>query len=152
MPLPRISVSVKSAVLHNDQILLLSYDDHAGFHYNLPGGKAREGEGLRDAVRRKVLQETGLNVAVDRLLLVTEYVPALWDREFGTVQKAQFTFLARPQNGTTPRFASPLDPIQVGFEWMPVTKLTEVYLLPRINEPLAAALQGRLSDPFIDRW
>ncbi|MEV5574491.1 NUDIX domain-containing protein [Spirillospora sp. NPDC052269] len=152
MPLPRISVSVKSAVLHDDQILLLSYDDHAGFHYNLPGGKAREGEGLRAAVRRKVRQETGLNVAVDRLLLVTEYVPASWNAEFGTVQKTQFTFLAEPQDGVNPQFSSPPDPLQVGFEWVSVSKLTEVFLLPRINVPLVAALQGRLSDPFIDRW
>jgi 8-oxo-dGTP diphosphatase len=86
-PLPRISVSVKAAVLHEGHILLLSYEDHSGFHYNLPGGKAREGEGLRQAVYRKVLQETGLDVVVDRLLLVTEYVPAAWDYEFGTVQK-----------------------------------------------------------------
>ncbi|MEU7090883.1 NUDIX domain-containing protein [Kitasatospora aureofaciens] len=152
MTLPRISVSVKSAILHDDQVLLLSYDDHSGFHYNLPGGKAQEGESLRDAVRRKVQQETGLDVAVDRLLLVTEYVPATWNDEFGTVQKTQFTFLSHPLGGTTPQFPDPPDPIQVGFEWTPIGKLAEVYLLPRINEPLIAALHGQLSDPFIERW
>ncbi|GLW58766.1 NUDIX domain-containing protein [Kitasatospora phosalacinea] len=153
MTLPRISVSVKAAILHDDQVLLLSYDDHSGFHYNLPGGKAQEGENLRAAVHRKVAQETGLAVAADRLLLVTEYVPAAWNNEFGTVHKTQFTFLARPLgNTTTPRFQDPPDPIQVGFEWTPVDRLTEVYLLPRIGEPLVAALHGRLRDPFIDRW
>ncbi len=152
MTLPRISVSVKAAILHDDQVLLLSYNDHSGFHYNLPGGKAQEAESLRDAVHRKVGQETGLDVAVDRLLLVTEYVPAAWDNEFGTVQKTQFTFLARPLGDTAPRFPDPPDPIQVGFEWTPISKLTEVFLLPRINEPLVAALHGRLRDPLIDRW
>ncbi len=151
-PLPRISVSVKAAVLHEGHILLLSYEDHSGFHYNLPGGRAREGEGLRQAVYRKVLQETGLDVVVDRLLLVTEYVPAAWDYEFGTVQKTQHTFVARPRGSTVPRFSEPRDPIQIGFEWTPLVKLGEVFLLPRINEPLLAAVNGSLRDPFIDRW
>jgi 8-oxo-dGTP diphosphatase len=31
-------------------------------------------------------------------------------------------------------------------------KLGEVFLLPRINEPLLAAVNGSLRDPFIDRW
>ncbi|WP_034088328.1 NUDIX domain-containing protein [Streptacidiphilus albus] len=152
MPLPEISVSVKAAVLHEDQVLLLSYEDHSGFHYNLPGGKAQEGEGLRDAVHRKVLQETGLEVTLDRLLLVTEYVPAAWNDEFGTVQKTQYTFLARPLGDTTPRFPEPPDPDQVGFEWTSLVKLGQVFLLPRINAPLLAALDGTLRNPFIDKW
>ncbi|WP_198537853.1 NUDIX domain-containing protein [Frankia sp. KB5] len=152
MSLPRVSVSVKAAVLHDDKVLLLSYEDHSGFHYNLPGGKAQEGEGLREAVHRKVEQETGLDVAVGRLLLVTEYVPAAWNNEFGAVQKTQHTFLARPLGDTAPRFPEPPDPIQIGFEWTPLEKLGEVYLLPRINAPLLAALHGTLRDPFIDKW
>jgi hypothetical protein len=39
--LPMISVSVKAAVVRDGHVLLLSYDDDSGFHYNLPGGKAQ---------------------------------------------------------------------------------------------------------------
>ncbi|MBD0741647.1 NUDIX hydrolase [Streptomyces sp. CBMA152] len=145
-------MSVKAAVVRDEAVLLLSYDDDAGFHYNLPGGKAQTGEGLRQAVRRKVRQETGLAVIPERLLCVVEYVPAAWQGEFGDIQKVQFNFLARAVGDATPRMPDPPDPIQVGFEWVPLDRLGDVYLLPRINKPLLAALHGELDDPFVDKW
>jgi 8-oxo-dGTP diphosphatase len=148
----QISVSVKAAVIRNDHVLLLSYDDESGFHYNLPGGKARTGEPLRDAVRRKVHVETGLDVVVGRLLLVVEYVPSAWGGEFGDVQKTQFNFVARTASDAEPRWSDPPDPIQVGFEWVPLSRLGEVYLLPRINQPLLDALSGQLANPLVDKW
>jgi ADP-ribose pyrophosphatase YjhB (NUDIX family) len=151
-PLPRISVSVKAAVIREGAVLLLSYDDHSGFHYNLPGGKARTGERLREAVSRKVAEETGLDVVARRLLGVVEYVPSSWNGEFGDVQKVQFNFLAESLDRAEPRMSDPPDPIQVGFEWLPVDRLPEVYLLPRINQPLLSALRGELDDPFMDTW
>lgn len=150
--LPRISVSVKAAIVRDSAVLLLSYDDEAGFHYNLPGGKAQVGEDLRQAVNRKVAQETGLQVVAQRLLCVVEYVPDLWQGEFGDVQKVQFNFLAEQVDDAEPQMPEPPDPIQVGFEWIPLERLGDVYLLPRINRPLLAALSGELDDPFVDRW
>ncbi|MEU2026219.1 NUDIX domain-containing protein [Streptomyces sp. NPDC016469] len=154
-PLPRISVSVKAAIVHQGEVLLMSYDDHSGFHYNLPGGKAREGEPLRDAVVRKVLEETGLRVRTSRLLFVVEYVPGKYDGEFGPVHKTQHNFLAElVDDGTTPRKSDPPDPIQIGFEWVPLKDLAEKYLLPRVNQQLLDALAGAPADRdvLVDRW
>ncbi|AJE81568.1 NUDIX hydrolase [Streptomyces albus] len=154
-PLPRISVSVKAAIVHQDRILLTSYDDHSGFHYNLPGGKAKVGEPLRDAVVRKVKEETGLRVRTSRLLFVVEYVPEQYDDEFGTVHKTQHNFLAELlDEDTTPRKSDPPDPIQVGFEWVPLEELSGKYLLPRVNQQLLDALAGVPADRdvLVDRW
>ncbi|MBI3685826.1 MAG: NUDIX domain-containing protein [Actinobacteria bacterium] len=151
-PPPAISVSAKAAVVRDGQILLLSYHDHAGFHFNLPGGKAREGECLRDTVRRTVHQETGLRVEPSRLLFVVEYVPKVWEREFGDVQKVQFNFLAEPVDDAQPRMTEPPDPIQVGFEWLPLAVLKDKYLLPRVTPHLVAALQDDRPDGLVDRW
>ncbi len=154
-PLPQISVSVKAAIVHQDRILLMSYEDHSGFHYNLPGGKAREGESLRDAVTRKVLDETGLSVRAVRELFVVEYQPGFYNGEFGDVHKTQHNFLAElVDNGSsTPRASEPPDPDQVGFEWTPLSELSNRYLLPRITDHLLAAIAdptGR--DVLVDRW
>ncbi len=152
-PLPRISVSVKAAVLRQDHVLLLSYDDDtAGFHYNLPGGKAREGECLRDAVCRKVAEETGLRVQARRLLFVVEYVPEAWQGEFGDMQKVQFNFLADSLDHAAPRMPDPPDPDHVGFEWVPVTALASKYLLPRVVPQLLDALGQNRGDWLVDRW
>lgn len=151
--LPKISVSVKAAVVRNGHVLLLSYDDEGGFHYNLPGGKAREGESLREAVSRKVRQETGLRVTASRLLCVVEYVPAVWCGEFGVVQKVQFNFLAAMLDPTeAARMPEEPDPIQVGFEWYPLANLTDAPLLPRVAPQLVAALNEPILDPFVARW
>ncbi|MFJ3824972.1 NUDIX domain-containing protein [Streptomyces nodosus] len=154
-PLPRISVSVKAAIVHQDRILLMSYDDHSGFHYNLPGGKAIAGEPLRDAVARKVKDETGLRVRASRLLFVVEYVPEQYDDEFGTVHKTQHNFLAELlDEDTEPRKSDPPDPIQVGFEWVPLAEVGDKYLLPRVNQQLLEALAGDPADRdvLVDRW
>src|SRR5262245_62519609 len=107
--LPEISVSVKAAIVRDDHILLMSYED-GEFHYNLPGGRARKGEPLREAVRRKVMDETGLEVVATRLLFVVEYVPAIRDNEYGDVQKVQFNFMTELLGDAEPRLSDPVDP------------------------------------------
>jgi 8-oxo-dGTP diphosphatase len=152
---PRISVSVKAAIVHADCILLMSYDDHSGFHYNLPGGKAIAGESLRDAVARKVLDETGLRVRASRLLFVVEYVPEKYNDEFGNIHKTQHNFLAEIlDDKIDPRISNPPDPIQVGFEWVPFNQITEKYLLPRVNQNILSALAADPPDRdfLVDRW
>ncbi|HCT80738.1 MAG TPA: NUDIX hydrolase [Micromonosporaceae bacterium] len=152
-PLPQISVSVKAAVVRGEDVLLLSYNDEGGFHYNLPGGKARKGESLREAVSRKVRQETGLQVTAGRLMFVVEYVPHIWCGEFGEVHKVQFNFMAAMLDPTQEaRMPDVPDPIQVGFEWFPLTKLPEAPLLPRVTQQLISAINQPITDPFVGRW
>ncbi|MFJ1707183.1 NUDIX domain-containing protein [Kitasatospora sp. NPDC088346] len=142
--LPSISVSVKAAIVHDGKILLLSYDDSADggcFHYNLPGGKAIEGEPLRDAVVRKVLQETGLTVRTVRQMFVVEYVPGRFGKDLGPQHKTQHNFLAEITDGRTePRFSDPRDPDQVGFEWVPLEELTDKVLIPQVAPAVLAGL------------
>ncbi|WP_206443150.1 NUDIX domain-containing protein [Candidatus Protofrankia californiensis] len=148
-------MSVKAAIVHDERILLMSYDDHSGFHYNLPGGKAVAGEPLRDAVSRKVEEETGLRVRASRLLFVVEYVPEQYNSEFGNVHKTQHNFLAELLDGnTTLRASDPPDPVQRGFEWVPLKELPDKYLLPRVNQQILTALAADPADRdvLVDRW
>ncbi|MFE3875418.1 NUDIX domain-containing protein [Kitasatospora sp. NPDC059146] len=152
--LPRISVSAKAAIVHEGRILLLSYDDTAEggcFHYNLPGGKAREGEPLRDCVVRKVREETGLAVRTERLLFVLEYVPGQYGKDQGPQHKVQFNFLAAlTDRRTEARFSTPRDPMQIGFDWVPLDKLTALTLIPHCTPAILEALTDS-RDVLVDR-
>jgi ADP-ribose pyrophosphatase YjhB (NUDIX family) len=155
--LPKISVSVKAAVVHDGKILLLSYDDSddgGDFHYNLPGGRALEGESLRAAVVRKVLQETGLNVRCMRELFVLEYVPGQYGFDLGPQHKTQHNFLAKITDGRTEaRLCDPADPMQVGVEWVELQEIPDRHILPGVGQAVLDALADpRERDILVDRW
>ena len=148
-----ISVSVKAAVVADDRILLVRYDDDYGPHFNLPGGKVRVGESLRAAAVRKVKEETGYDVLPTKVLLVVEYVPEVWADEFGTRQKVQFQMGCRLEPAIQTPAVPPIEDLTFrGIEWVQVSRLPEIRLLPRIGARLLHALTAGAPDPLVDRW
>ncbi|MEB3070162.1 NUDIX hydrolase [[Mycobacterium] vasticus] len=63
---PKHSVSVAGIVVRDDgRVLVIKRDDNG--HWEAPGGVLELDESFEDGVRREVLEETGLAVAVERL-------------------------------------------------------------------------------------
>ena len=61
---PRHSVSVAGIVIRDDdRVLVIKRDDNG--HWEAPGGELDES--FEDGVRREVLEETGLEITVERL-------------------------------------------------------------------------------------
>ena len=63
---PKHSVSVAGIVVRDDGRVLVIRRDDSG-HWEAPGGVLELDESFEDGVRREVLEETGLEVAVERL-------------------------------------------------------------------------------------
>ncbi len=64
--------SVYGLVLHNNA-LLLAQSKHTG-RYLLPGGGIEKGEAIEAALMREVYEETGITIAVQRLLHVETFM------------------------------------------------------------------------------
>jgi 8-oxo-dGTP diphosphatase len=63
---PKHSVSVAGIVVRDDdRVLVIRRDDND--HWEAPGGVLEQDESFEDGVRREVLEETGLEVSVERL-------------------------------------------------------------------------------------
>lgn len=61
-----ITVGVRALIVDDRQVLLVR--QHGRAHWVLPGGAAERGETLREAAIREAREETGCEVAAERLL------------------------------------------------------------------------------------
>ena len=69
-----IRVRVAACICDGDRILLVEHVKGANRYWLLPGGGVELGETLAEACARELLEETGLDVEVGRLLLLCEAI------------------------------------------------------------------------------
>ena len=73
---PLFQVFAAAVIFDTDKNILLVKSTYNRFHpWGLPGGSLEYGEHPEDAVIREVLEETHLNICIERLLLVNSWIP-----------------------------------------------------------------------------
>ena len=75
-------VATKAVIVFNEKVLLLReaglYKDGTNVgRYDLPGGRLKPGEHFQEALKREVLEETGLAVVVGDPVAVCEWRPVV---------------------------------------------------------------------------
>lgn len=61
-----------AAVLHDDKILMVQYQDGSRTYWTLPGGEMVWGESLEQTARREIKDVSGLDVIVGQLLFTRD--------------------------------------------------------------------------------
>jgi ADP-ribose pyrophosphatase YjhB (NUDIX family) len=70
-------ISAGGVVIDKGRMLLVRYSKSSGESYLVcPGGGVDDEESITDAVRREVLEETGVQVCVSKLLMVEDIIAA----------------------------------------------------------------------------
>ena len=73
---PLFQVFAAAVILDEDRNIFLVRSTYQRFHpWGLPGGSLEYGEHPEEAVVREVWEETGLNICIERLLLVNSWLP-----------------------------------------------------------------------------
>ena len=73
---PLFQVFAAAVIFDQDHNILLVRSTYQRFHpWGLPGGSLDYGEHPQDAVVREVFEETSMNVAIEKLLLINSWLP-----------------------------------------------------------------------------
>lgn len=65
-------IRVTGLLIENGKILLVNQKVSTTRSWSLPGGRLEQGETLEEGIIREMLEETGLNVKVEKLLYICE--------------------------------------------------------------------------------
>jgi len=151
----RIRVAANGLVLRGEDALLVEFGGGTPTaHFNFPGGGVEVGETLEAAVQREVLEETCLEVSIERLLLVVESIAS---RNTNTIRgervplnELRFLFLCRPADGSSDaRLPDLPDPRQTGVRWIPLERLPSEPVLPQVSRELIAAVLDPGKHPLV---
>lgn len=122
--------------VRDGRILLVAshYPNHADPLWNMPGGRQRPGELLRETVLREVAEETGLTATIVRLAYLSESYD-------GDVHFTNATF----EIDVDGEMRAPSDDHVTGVAWVPLTECGLRIAVAVVREPLLAYLAGELA-------
>src|SRR5438132_12972893 len=131
--MPHVRVAAKAIVIRDGRVLVTRNMDDDGPFFLLPGGGQEHGETLPEALRREFMEEVGVPIEVNELVLVRDYIAR--NHEFDDeddVHQLELCFRCTlgaaeiPVNGPHP------DTWQVGVEWLDLADLDEARLYPGV--------------------
>ncbi|WP_054957994.1 NUDIX domain-containing protein [Paenibacillus dakarensis] len=146
-----VRIRCTALIIENDSILLVEYEER-GVHYNLPGGGLEPGETIMDGVRREVLEETCADIEVGPIALVYEMAPHKQSGDYNDNEKhgLHLIFECKLKNNSVPHLPSQPDPHQTAVKWIPIHDLDKILLIPNINKQIIDYIQNRRNIEIIE--
>jgi 8-oxo-dGTP diphosphatase len=131
----RPRVRVAAVIVVEGKILLVRQRRTGRPYYLLPGGGVDAGETIGEALRREVLEETGLECVPVRPLFISDTI-----EPEGSRHVVNITFLAAVTGGAIEFL--PHDPSIEGIELVTPSLLSEIDLRPPMSQALRSAAES----------
>lgn len=132
-----IRSAAKALIIRDGQLLATRNIDRDGEFYLLPGGGQEFGEPLDETMRRECREEIGCDVEVHDLILVRDYIAR--NHEFaqnGDSHQVEFYFQCTLHPDAEPCNGPGADTWQTGIAWLPLERLDDYPLYPRVFQTL----------------
>jgi 8-oxo-dGTP diphosphatase len=129
MKYPRIRVSV--IVIEEGKILLVRHEKQGKTYWVLPGGGVDYGETVEQAAVRELKEETNLDIALEKLVFVDDFIPE--DRHRHVVD---VYFTAKVVGGKLELGA---DSIMREVRYFPIEELSDLTFYPKIADKIVEA-------------
>jgi len=122
-------VGVGATVFRNDQVLLIRRGNPPLYgDWSLPGGRVKEGEDLKKALRREIREECSIDIEVGDLITEFEYIERDDDNRV-KYHYVVFDFKAQYVRGKLVRASDALE-----VRWVPLEQLKEFDLSEEVCE------------------
>ncbi|AMO85810.1 NUDIX domain protein [Solibacillus isronensis B3W22] len=148
-----VRIRCTALIIENNSVLLVEYDDN-GIHYNLPGGGLEPGETIREGVAREVFEETTADVEVGPIALIYEFPPHKQSGDYDENAKhgLHVIFECTLKNGSIPKLPEYPDPNQTAVKWIPIEELDSILLLPNIIQQIKNYFDNRRNIELIEDY
>ena len=127
-----VRTAARAIIVRNEELLVVRIKSDEGEFLVLPGGGQNHGETLRSTVVREVHEELGLNVIVEELAYVREYVGKnhSMHRIHGHFHQVEAVFYCTCDDFASIGAGKEQDRRQVGFLWIPLSKIDQHPISP----------------------
>jgi 8-oxo-dGTP diphosphatase len=132
------------AIINNDKVLLMRYHYGNTDVFNLPGGNVDAGETLAQTVVRELLEELGIDIEVEQMLLTGEVI--LPEQKNDVLH---CVFRATISNGEP--LLNPKETSALALVWQPIDALGEIEMYPNVGKELQNLIETNAAGAYLGK-
>ncbi|MFH1096206.1 MAG: NUDIX hydrolase [Candidatus Desantisbacteria bacterium] len=141
----KIDIRVAACIIENNKILMIQHKKDDKKYWLLPGGRIEYGETIIQAIKRELIEETGVEISVGKLMFVSDAIPEDNNRHILNM------FFEAEIVGGEIRLGD--EEILNAVEFIDIDKIDELIIYPLIKEELKQYIKDGHSLGYLGcRW